>query len=83
MEGLKDRRRQQREQHRRRRERETAEQRQVRLERQREYDRQRRASTDQTTCVESRHWVGVCMLAFSGSPIDAVSICLVDYVTLH
>ena len=28
------------------------------------------------------HWVGAWMLAFSGSPLDAVSICLVLYVDI-
>ena len=44
MEGLEDRRRRQKEPYRRRRDRETAEQRQVRLERRREYDKPRRAT---------------------------------------
>ena len=29
------------------------------------------------------HWVGACMLAFSGSPLDSVSICLVYIIKVN
>ena len=74
MEGVEDRRKWWREQYRRRHDRETPEQRKARLERQREYDRQRRA----TRTAKQQHVMRACMHSQAhSSMLGAVSICLV------
>ena len=69
-----------RELYRQRRDRETPEEREVRLSRWRDYYRHRRAalSTEEhVDHVPTTFIPHACMHAFSGSPLDAVSICLV------